>query len=71
MQLNITTDHAIRMILILAKRNKIASSIELSRVLSVTQRYLLSVGAKLRDAGYVQLHMAQLADTGYLKARRI
>ena len=50
---NSTTDHAIRMLLILAKRNKTVSSAEISRMLNISQRYLLSVGARLRDAGVI------------------
>jgi Rrf2 family protein len=51
MQLNTSTDYAIRIMLYLAKCNRIASSTELSKNIAVSQRYLLLIAAKLRDGG--------------------
>lgn len=50
MQLNKTTDYAIRLILYLAQRAQTVSSSKLSAAIGVSPRYLLQVGAKLRDA---------------------
>jgi len=53
MQLNISTDYAIRIILYLASSKQVVSSSKLSRVIKVSPRYLLQIGAKLRDAGLI------------------
>ena len=54
MQLNISTDYAIRIILYLARRKQVVSSSKLSRVIQVSPRYLLQIGARLRDAGLIR-----------------
>jgi len=53
MQLNISTDYAIRIILYLAKNEQVVSSSKLSKVIRVSPRYLLHIGSKLRDAGLI------------------
>lgn len=53
MQLNISTDYAIRIILYLAKRKQVVSSGRLSKIIQVSPRYLLQIGAKLRDADLI------------------
>jgi len=53
MQLNISTDYAIRIILYLASSRQVVSSSRLSRVIRVSPRYLLQIGARLRDAGLI------------------
>lgn len=53
MQLNISTDYAIRVLLYLAKTSKIVSSSKLSSAIGVSSRYLLQIGAKLRDANLI------------------
>ena len=50
MPLNKTTDYAIRLILYLARNAQTVSSSKLSAAIGVSPRYLLQVGAKLRDA---------------------
>ena len=55
MKMNASTDYAIRMLIYLAEKNGIASSSELSRYLVISQRYLLQVGAKLRDADMIKV----------------
>lgn len=50
MQLNTSTDYAIRLILCLAKSAQTVSSSKLAASVGVSSRYLLQVGAKLRDA---------------------
>ena len=51
MQIHTSTDYAIRMVLYLAKVSKTVSSSKLSSVIGVSPRYILQIGAKLRDAG--------------------
>jgi len=53
MQLNISTDYAIRIILYLAKSKQVVSSNKLSQIIQVSPRYLLQIGAKLRDVGLI------------------
>ena len=53
MQIHASTDYAIRMVLYLAKESKTVSSSKLSSALGISPRYLLQIGAKLRDAGFV------------------
>lgn len=54
MQLNITTDYGIRILLYLAITNDITSSSELSENLKVSRDYVYTIGRKLRKAGYIQ-----------------
>ena len=51
MQLNLSTDYAIRAVLYLSTIDRSADSTELSEVLCVPQHYLLNLCAKLRKAG--------------------
>lgn len=53
MQLNQSTDYAIRLILYLAKAAHTVPSSKLSKAIGVSSRYLLQIGAKLRDAGFI------------------
>lgn len=53
MQIHTSTDYAIRIILQLSKASTTISSSKLSSMLGVSQRYLLQIGARLRDAGFV------------------
>ena len=50
MQLNSSTDYAIRMLICLAKASGAVSSSQLARTIGVSPRYLLQIGARLRDA---------------------
>lgn len=53
MQINRSTDYAIRAIVHLAKESNPVSSSKLSAVIGVSSRYLMQIGAKLRDADFV------------------
>ena len=53
MQFNQSTDYAIQMILYLAKVAHTVPSSKLSEAIGVSSRYLLQIGAKLRDAGFI------------------
>ena len=54
MQLNRSMDYAIRMLICLAKASGAVSSSQLARTIGVSPRYLLQIGARLRDAGFYQ-----------------
>lgn len=54
MQLNITTDYAVRAMLYLALVGRQASSSEISEAMSIPENYLYSVMGKLKKAGYVK-----------------
>ena len=53
MQLNQSTDYEIRLILYLAKAAHTVPSSKLSKAIGVSSRYLLQIGARLRDAGFI------------------
>ena len=55
MQLNQSTDYAIRMILYLAQASQTVPSSKLSAALGISSRYLLQIGARLRDAGMLRV----------------
>ena len=50
MMLNASTDYAIKIIVYLARCNRVVSSKELSKAIEVSPRYLLQICARLRDA---------------------
>lgn len=52
-RLNASTDYAIRLIFYLAKEAKTVPSSKLAAAIGVSARYLLQIGAKLRDAGLI------------------
>ena len=53
MQMNISTDYAIQIIIHLAKCGRIVSSKRLAKAIKISPRYLLQINAKLRDAGLI------------------
>lgn len=53
MWLNASTDYAIRMLICLSRASGAVSSSKLARTIGVSPRYLLQIGARLRDAGFV------------------
>lgn len=67
MRLNASTNYAIHMLLYLAEKNKIVSSAELSEKISVSQRYLLQIAAKLRDGEMIGVSMGSVG--GYFLLR--
>ena len=67
MQLNSSTDYAIRMLICLAKASGAVSSSQLARTIGVSPRYLLQIGARLRDAGFVSVSFG--AAGGYRLSR--
>ena len=55
MQLNNSTDYAIRIVLYLAKSQSVVSSKKLAKIINVSPRYLLQINSKLREAGIVSV----------------
>ena len=53
MQLNLTTDYAVRVVLMLSDTNRSFSASELAQALAIPPNYLMKVLAKLRVAGLV------------------
>lgn len=55
MQLKLTTGYVVRILVYLAKREgEICPSSELSKSLNISQKYILRLGVKLRDAGLIE-----------------
>lgn len=63
MQLNITTDYAIRIMLHLASSGSVLQSRELGRVSNVSQGYVLKIMRQLIEKGFVEQHRG--AQGGY------
>ena len=53
MQLNITTDYAIRTVLFLAIKKDVVSSSEISAAMKIPQNYILVLTKRLREAGII------------------
>lgn len=54
MQINITTDYAIRAVLYLAVRNSITTSGEIAESMGIPKSYILKITNKLQEAGIVK-----------------
>lgn len=69
MQLKITTDYAIRIVLYLATQGeRVVSSKEIAHAMHIPRKYLIQIGADLREMGIVAIHAGRyggysLADT--------
>ncbi|MGX8850578.1 RrF2 family transcriptional regulator [Amedibacillus sp. YH-ame10] len=57
MQLNVTTDYAIRIILCLASYSVPVSSTTLSKKMGIPQSYVLKIAKKLEKAGLIKTHI--------------
>lgn len=57
MQLNVTTDYAIRIVLYLTLKEKIISSKELSKEMGIPQNYVLKIARKLSHANLIKVHV--------------
>lgn len=55
MQINTSTDYAVRIILYLAKRRITVSSSKLAANIGISSRYLLQIGARLRNADLISV----------------
>ena len=69
MQLKITTDYAIRTILYLAAhKTDIVSSSEVAQTMGIPRKYLLQIGAILKNEGLIDTHPGK--NGGYSLAKR-
>jgi len=55
MRINTTTDYAMRIILYLAQQSRVVPSSEMANMMSISQRYLLSIAKKLNKHGYIDV----------------
>ena len=53
MQLNITTDYAVRTVLYLAIQDKVISSMEIAEKMAIPRNYLLKITRRLLEAGII------------------
>lgn len=57
MQLKITTDYAIRIVLYLAtQKNRIVSSAEIAQAMEIPRKYLIQIGSGLKEAGIIEIY---------------
>ena len=69
MQIQLTTDYAIRILTYLALKKAVASSTELSIKLAIPQKYVARVGYKLKNADLADTVTGSLG--GYILARPV
>ena len=69
MQIQLTTDYAIRILTYLALKKAVASSTELSIKLEIPQKYVARVGYKLKNANLADTVTGSLG--GYILARPV
>lgn len=67
MQINRTTDYALRILICLGKENRTVPSSEIAKSMRISQRYLLSIARGLKDQGYINVGFGP--DGGYSVAR--
>lgn len=59
MQLNITTDYAIRIMLCLCKKETVASAREISETMKIPEDYVLKVTKKLLKSGLIKSYIGK------------
>lgn len=64
MQLNITTDYAIRVLLYLSDKEKPVSSQEIAQVMKIPNNYIIKVCRKLKENKLIETHRGK--DGGYM-----
>ena len=67
MQINRTTDYALRILICLGKENRTVPSSEIANSMKISQRYLLSIARGLKNQGYTKVGFGP--DGGYSLAR--
>lgn len=68
MQLNVTTDYAIRVILYLSMKGVIVSSKELSEKMTIPEKYILKITKKLSEAGLTKTHIGKNGGFSVIKS---
>lgn len=56
MQLNITTDYAIRIVIYLAIKNNLSTAKEISENLFIPENYIMKIMKKLKDVGIIDTY---------------
>lgn len=67
MQINITTDYAIRIALHLARTERVTTSVEIANEMQIPQNYVPNIAKKLRNSGVILATFGPLG--GYRLAR--
>lgn len=67
MQINRTTDYALRMLLYLGRKNRPVFSSEIANNMQISRRYILSIARDLKSQGYIKSGMG--VDGGYTLAK--
>lgn len=67
MQLNITTDYAVRSVLYLATIGRMAAAPEISERMHIPRQYLTTMARRLKDAGLIRAQGGKCG--GYMLAR--
>jgi Rrf2 family nitric oxide-sensitive transcriptional repressor len=67
MQLNVTTDYAVRAMVYLASEKRMVSGVEIAEKMQIPSAYLLTIMAKLKKAGFVTSKRGNVG--GYLLAK--
>ena len=68
-QLNRTTDYALRILVYLGQNNRFVPSSEMANNMKISQRYLLSIAKKLKEHGYIKAGLG--SDGGYVLAKAL
>jgi Rrf2 family protein len=67
MQLNVSTCYAMQVLLHLIRNERVVSSAELSKSLNISQRYIIQIASRLRDAGFISVRAGKRG--GYILNR--
>lgn len=67
MQINRTTDYALRILVCVGRENRTMSSSEIANNMGISQRYLLSIARRLKNQGYINVGFGP--EGGYSLAR--
>ena len=67
MQINRTTDYALRILICLGRENRTVASSEIAKNMKMSQRYLLSIARGLKDQGFINVGFGP--DGGYSLAK--
>jgi Rrf2 family protein len=67
MQLNVTTDYAVRAMVCLAEEKRMVSGVEIADKMNIPPTYLLNIMGKLRNAGLVSVKRGNAG--GYMMAK--
>jgi Rrf2 family nitric oxide-sensitive transcriptional repressor len=67
MQLNVTTDYAVRALVYLAEENRMVTGVEIANKMQIPPTYLLTIMATLKKAGFISVKRGNAG--GYMLAK--